>query len=97
MRSKEFVCYQIRSDTYIHTRENDVHFYIIVLYSTLIYSIELSLQTIDGCHLLIVGGLTAALEALLSSSKLLDRRVYSLKPTDWVGRQLIIELHLSVV
>jgi len=64
----------------------------IVLYLTLIYSIQSSVQTIDDCHLLIVSSSTAALGALLSSSKLLDRRVCLLEPTDWIGGQLTAEI-----
>jgi len=41
---------------------------------------------------LIVSGTTSALGALLSTSKLIDKRVCLLEPTDWVGGQLTAEL-----
>ena len=49
-------------------------------------------QIIDDCQLVIVGGSTAALGAVLSASKLLDNRVCLLEPTDWTGGQMTSEL-----
>jgi hypothetical protein len=57
-----------------------------------IHSINSSIQTIDDCQLLIVGGTTSALGAALSAPKILKTRVCLLEPTDWVGGQLTAEL-----
>jgi hypothetical protein len=57
-----------------------------------IHSINSVIRTIDDCQLLIVGGTTSALGALLSASKLIHTRVCLLEPTDWVGGQLTAEL-----
>ena len=58
-----------------------------------IHSIDSIIHTmIDDCELLIAGGSTAALGALLSASKLLNTRVCLLEPTDWAGGQLTTEL-----
>jgi hypothetical protein len=64
---------------------------ILILFIT-IHSINSSIQTIDDCQLLIVGGTTSALGAALSASKILKTRVCLLEPTDWVGGQLTAEL-----
>ena len=57
-----------------------------------LHSITSVIRTIDDCQLLIVGGTTSALGALISASKLIDTRVCLLEPTDWVGGQLTAEL-----
>ena len=57
-----------------------------------IHSVHSTVQIVDDCQLLIVGGTTSALGAILSASKFLNRRVCLLEPTDWVGGQLTAEL-----
>ncbi|CAF1242726.1 unnamed protein product [Adineta steineri] len=64
--------------------------FISILFIT-IHTISSSIRTIDDCQLLIVGGTTSALGAVLSASKL-NTRVCLLEPTDWVGGQLTAEL-----
>ena len=65
--------------------------YILILFIT-IHSIDSSIRTIDDCQLLIVGGTTSALGAVLSASKILNTRTCLLEPTDWAGGQLTAEL-----
>ncbi len=64
----------------------------ILLLFTTVHSVHLVIHTIEDCNLLIAGGSTAALGALLSASKLLNTRVCLLEPTDWAGGQLTAEL-----
>jgi hypothetical protein len=66
--------------------------FILVFLSLIILSIDASVRIIDDCQLVIVGGSTAALGAILSASKLLDTRVCLLEPTDWAGGQMTSEL-----
>ncbi|CAF1415573.1 unnamed protein product [Rotaria sp. Silwood1] len=66
--------------------------FIFVLLSLLIFSIDASVRVIDDCQLVIVGGSTAALGAVLSASKLLDKHVCLIEPTDWAGGQMTSEL-----
>jgi hypothetical protein len=66
--------------------------FIFVLISLIILSINASVHIIDDCQLVIVGGSTAALGAVLSASKLLENRVCLLEPTDWAGGQMTSEL-----
>ena len=77
---------------HFYINENNMFLFSIVLYLILIYSFQSSVQTIDDCHLLSVSRSTAALGALLSSLKLLDRRVCLLEPTAWIGDHLMVEL-----
>ena len=65
--------------------------FVLILFIT-IHSINSSIRTIDDCQLLIVGGTTSALGAVLSASKILNTRVCLLEPTDWAGGQLTAEL-----
>ncbi|CAF1129665.1 unnamed protein product [Adineta ricciae] len=58
----------------------------------LIHSIDSSVRTIDDCQLLIVGGTTSALGAIITASKFLKGNVCVLEPTDWIGGQLSAEL-----
>ncbi|CAF1396674.1 unnamed protein product [Rotaria sordida] len=55
-------------------------------------SIDSSIRIIDDCQLLIVGGTTSALGAIISASKFLNSRTCLLEPTDWIGGQLTAEL-----
>ena len=55
-------------------------------------SIDSIIRAVDDCDLLIVGGTTSALGAILSASKILNNRVCLLEPTDWAGGQLLSEL-----
>ncbi|UJR33832.1 hypothetical protein I4U23_021256 [Adineta vaga] len=66
-------------------------FYTLIFFF-LIHSINSSIRTIDNCELLIVGGTTSALGAVLTASKFLHTRVCLLEPTDWAGGQLTAEL-----
>jgi disulfide bond formation protein DsbB len=56
--------------------------FILVFLSLIILLINESVRIIDDCQLVIVGGTTAALGAILSASKLLNNRVYLPEPTD---------------
>jgi hypothetical protein len=62
--------------------------FIFVLISLIIFSIDVSVRIIDTYQLVIVGGSTAALDTVLSASKLFDNRVCLLVPTDWAGEQM---------
>lgn len=66
--------------------------FIFICLSLMIFSINASIRIIDDCELVIVGGSTAALGAVLSASKLLNNRVCLLEPTDWTGGQMTSEL-----
>ncbi|CAF3704339.1 unnamed protein product [Adineta steineri] len=66
--------------------------YIFILILFVIVSINASVRIIDDCELIIVGGSTAALGAVLSASKLIDKKVCLLEPTDWAGGQMTSEL-----
>lgn len=59
---------------------------------TLVQTVTSSVQTIDDCHLLIVGGTTSALGAAITASKFLSGNACLLEPTDWAGGQLTAEL-----
>ena len=65
---------------------------IFVILSLIILSIDGSIRIVDDCQLVIIGGSTAALGAVLSASKLLENRVCLLEPTDWAGGQMTSEL-----
>ncbi|CAF2856831.1 unnamed protein product [Rotaria sp. Silwood2] len=67
-------------------------FVLILIFSITIHSIHSSIRTIDDCQLLIVGGTTSALGAVLSASKILSIRTCLIEPTDWIGGQLTAEL-----
>jgi hypothetical protein len=81
-----------KDKTICHSFSKMFNFVLILL---IILSIDASIRIIDDCQLLIVGGSTAALGAILSASKLIDKRVCLLEPTDWSGGQMTSEL-LSV-
>ncbi|CAF4010968.1 unnamed protein product, partial [Rotaria sp. Silwood2] len=67
-------------------------FVLILIFSITIHSIHSSIRTIDDCQLLIIGGTTSALGAVLSASKILSIRTCLIEPTDWIGGQLTAEL-----
>ena len=64
----------------------------VVILLLVISSIDSTIRSIDNCDLLIVGGSTSALGAILSASKILGTRVCLLEPTDWAGGQVSAEL-----
>ena len=64
----------------------------VVILLLVISSIDSTIRLIDNCDLLIVGGSTSALGAILSASKILGTRVCLLEPTDWAGGQVSAEL-----
>ena len=66
--------------------------YVDLRYSVIDRSLDGSIRIINDCQLVIVGGSTAALGAVLSASKLLENRVCLLEPTDWTGEQMTSEL-----
>jgi hypothetical protein len=70
---------------------NNIFALILLLFIT-IHSTKSYIRTIDDCQLLIVGGTTSALGAILSASNIVNTRVCLLEPTDWVGGQLTSEL-----
>lgn len=70
---------------------NTMHMFVVILL-LVISSIDSTVHSIDNCDLVIVGGTTSALGAILSASKILGTRVCLLEPTDWVGGQVSAEL-----
>ena len=72
--------------------QNRVCASILILLITIHSAQLIAIRTINDCQLLIAGGTTAALGAILSASKFLDQGVCLLEPTDWVGGQLSAEL-----
>ncbi|CAF0783857.1 unnamed protein product [Rotaria sordida] len=66
--------------------------FVFIIFFITINSIHSSIRTIDDCQLLIIGGTTSALGALLSASKILNTPTCLLEPTDWIGGQLTAEL-----